>query len=902
MTQVCSQCAAVNPPEAAFCYFDGVLLAGHAGGMAAPPQLFPNQFVFPNGQACRSFDQLAVCCQQNWALALDMLKQGYLAGFLGSIGRADLATAAQEAARFPDPDRGLDQFLSRLPARGLQPPKLTAAPKEVHLGQLRVGVDRRLDIHLANQGMRLLYGSVASDCGWLSLGDTPGSSQKLFQCGDETTLTVNVRGQHLRAGIKTLEGRLLVDSNGGTAEVVIRADVPVTPFPEGVLAGAVSPRQVAEKAKAAPKEAAALFESGAVAQWFQRNGWTYPVQGPAGRGLGAVQQFFEALGLSAPPKVAVNPQIIRLSGAVGASVQQALEVRAEERRPVYAHAVADQPWLEVGGAEYRGRVAVLRVKVNEVPDRPGETLQGKVTVRANGNQRFDVAVSLTVAANGWGFLAPRLSAPPTLEAALPVALPLNAVSAAGELSVAASLPIPTSVEAGRFAPAPALVLAPPPLPPSPIELHPAAPPRPRGTNGHTWIHILPSGLLLLALVGVMARDVLVAGTPSVGADGIPVDRRPLIRLGFEDGLGEMRDSQSMRFGIAARVGRDWTRLTFHEQGATNNTVLRVNGQERIFGHAPGRWKERATPVAPGFWGAKDGKQSTWVYDEHVEVSQIVEVVPGDAIEVAPGKLQRAFDTGLIRYRISNRGGAVQNVGVRILLDLKIGGADGVPFVVPGDPLMCDTFKAFNDAASVPDFLLALEHPNLQQPGTVARLGLKGGLPVEPPSRVLLTHWPDRRVGGGERMQGWEVPLVSMKQFHDSAVALYWDEKPLPPGETREVGFTYGLGSLSASSSGSLGLTVHGDLHAEGQFSVVALVNNPKQGQSLTLSVEDGLTPLPGFQATQWVAHSTAGTTGQINPVTWRVQALKPGRFRVAVQSSTGETVARTVVIRPRSIS
>jgi hypothetical protein len=180
----------------------------------------------------------------------------------------------------------------------------------------------------------------------------------------------------------------------------------------------------------------------------------------------------------------------------------------------------------------------------------------------------------------------------------------------------------------------------------------------------------------------------------------------------------------------------------------------------------------------------------------------------------------------VRYQISNRGTSNQSVGLRVLLDTMIGGNDGVPFVIPGDPVLCDTFKAFNDPAAVPDFLLALEHPSLQNPGTVAQLGLKLGPPVEPPGRVLLTHWPDQRFGGGERMQSWEVPLVSMRQFHDSAVVLYWNEMPLPPGASREVGFTYGLGSVSAARSGAMGLTVHGDMRPDGQFSVVALVNNP----------------------------------------------------------------------------
>ena len=76
--------------------------------------------------------------------------------------------------------------------------------------------------------------------------------------------TCDVRGQHLRAGNKPLEGHLVVDSNGGTGSITVRLEVPAKPFPNGVLAGATTPRQIAEKAHAAPKEAAALFGEAAM--------------------------------------------------------------------------------------------------------------------------------------------------------------------------------------------------------------------------------------------------------------------------------------------------------------------------------------------------------------------------------------------------------------------------------------------------------------------------------------------------------------------------------------------------------------------------------------------------------------------------------------------------------------
>src|SRR5439155_22139355 len=134
----------------------------------------------------------------------------------------------------------------------------------------------------------------------------------------------------------------VVESNGGSFDIPVQATVPIKPFPDGVLAGARSPRQIAEKAKANPKEAAALFERGAVAKWYKENGWTYPVRGPAASGLGAVQQFFEALGLTPPPKVGVSSRRLDMKGEPSAVVSDKLEIKTDEKRPVYAHAVSDQ--------------------------------------------------------------------------------------------------------------------------------------------------------------------------------------------------------------------------------------------------------------------------------------------------------------------------------------------------------------------------------------------------------------------------------------------------------------------------------------------------------------------------------------------------------------------------------
>ena len=90
------------------------------------------------------------------------------------------------------------------------------------------------------------------------------SGNKLIQFSANGNLKVSLRGKHLRAGAHQQEGKLILETNGGTAEVMVKVEVPVEPFDQSPLAGAVSPRQLAEKALKSAKESAPLFENGAV--------------------------------------------------------------------------------------------------------------------------------------------------------------------------------------------------------------------------------------------------------------------------------------------------------------------------------------------------------------------------------------------------------------------------------------------------------------------------------------------------------------------------------------------------------------------------------------------------------------------------------------------------------------
>jgi hypothetical protein len=865
-----------------------MVLGGHGrngGPVSVATQPFHNQFVFPSGRQCRNFDELALACQENWREARDLLQQGYLQSFLGTIGRADLAQAARDAAKFPDRDRGLDQLLIKLPSDVLAAPKLRVEPLEVNLGTMMPGQDRQLQLKLHNQGMRLLYGTIAGeDCPWLALGEGQGGAHKVFQFDGELTIRVQVRGKQLRASNKMLEGKLLIESNGGAAAVVVRLQVPVKPFADGVLAGAKSPRQVAEKAKAHPNEAAVLFEQGAVADWYKENGWTYPVQGPSASGLGAVQQFFEALGLTPAPRVSISERSVGLRGDPGQTLRHILKVETQEKRPVYAHGISNQPWVEVGRPILNGRLASIPLSIPAVPNKPGETLNAKVLVRANGNQRFLVPITLVVTGNP----------------ASPGGVFNFDDPDAGAITVMPETIFPGSSPVG--------VLAAPVAVPAPAFAGIAAAQSRYRQRGPNWVHAVPLVLLLLVLAGAAAWDVLnkkpreqqQGGGPQeagLGGGGDDPDEW-VFHVTDSDPKLDVQFSEQMRFGVMMRGVPDprnpeeSKRLTYEKQGLSNNTIVKIDGYEYWFGNTnnkASKWVKNKSKVEI----TKNGRHA-WlsVMDftrQSIRVTQHVEIVPGSS---------GLLDTLLIYYTIENRSEAPHKVGIRMLIDTYIGANDGVPFTIPGEKDFVDTQRDFSQK-EIPDYIEAIENPDdPKDRGTVARMGLKITLPkvqLDAIERMLICRWPN------DSDVKWEWEPTAMNEPpdkpKDSCVALYWAYRNMDPKETRRMAFTYGLGEISVGETtgggGALAFSVPNSVRPDSEFVATAYVYNAREDQQVKLILPDaGLTLADGETAEKKVE-----TPGKRSQVFWRLRAGKAGKYTLNATSGTIKAKPRQVTVR-----
>jgi hypothetical protein len=549
-----------------------------------------------------------------------------------------------------------------------------------------------------------------------------------------------------------------------------------------------------------------------------------------------------------------------------------LEVRSEEKRPVYAHAASNQSWLEVGRPHLNGRVATINLAVPAVPDRPGETLTAKLTVRANGNQRFVIPVTLTVAGFSFGPARPAATAPPVIA------------------------PSARIVANGAHRPR--------------VKRH--------QTNGYGLVHALPALLLLLALVSVTAWEWNKAGPAptAANASGSPreVEKAENSEAGGETPwVYHLKDSEprlgvqftedpaskdQMRFGLVMLGVPDprnpdrFKRLTFAEMGESNNTIVKIGGYNYYFGRETpyNRWVKgkRKQPLP----GQRKGWVSVMDFTaEKVLVAQHVEIVPGQS---------GLLDTCLVYYVIQNKAEVPQKVGIRIMLDTFIGSNDGVPFTIPGEKGFLDTKRDFMQK-DVPDYVEVIEKPETPADlGTVARMGLKGiklpGVGLEDVEWMRICRWPGNKDAPWE----WEPEAMNLPvdQAKDSCVALYWAYRDMNPGEKREMAFTYGLGDLSigegAAQESRLALSVPAQVQPGRAFVVTAYVWNAKEGQKIRLHLPEGLSLVEGQKEEQTVEQTAA--RGQ---VFWKVRASDKGTYEVEATSgaakATGQVKVRSTI-------
>ncbi len=396
---ICSRCHRANPDLAVYCYFDGMVLQA---GAAESASRLPHEFVFPSGRRCRTFDELAQGVQEEWAAARQLLLNGDFIRYFSSCGRVDLARSAEDAKRkaADNGDLALSAFVDSLPGNRTQQAKLDLHPRRILLGSLLVGESRRETITLSNLGSGVLQGTVAVTEGqdWLRLSEHGAVHECNVSTPKQQEITLHVATKGIAAG-QTYGAKLTVVTNGGVVEVPLRMDLVAQPFAKAPFQGARTQRELAERMKDKQKAKAAvpLLESGEVRRWFELNGWTWPVSGPEVKGVAAVQQFFEGLGLSKPPSLELSSSKGSFTCRYRDRVRVQFELQAASKKWVYAQVTTDQPWIRVQTPQVSGpQHAKIELEIDTSAWTLGSSGEGTVQVLANGGQKLVYRVALEV--------------------------------------------------------------------------------------------------------------------------------------------------------------------------------------------------------------------------------------------------------------------------------------------------------------------------------------------------------------------------------------------------------------------------------------------------------------------------------------------------------------------------
>lgn len=258
------------------------------------------------------------------------------------------------------------------------------------------------------------------------------------------------------------------------------------------------------------------------------------------------------------------------------------------------------------------------------------------------------------------------------------------------------------------------------------------------------------------------------------------------------------------------------------------------------------------------------------------------------------------DAAIVSYTFRNTASVTRSAGLRMLMDTSIKEQDGFPFRVPGSGVISNETEFVG--ANVPDVFLASRTALDTTYLTAATLKSNG---ATAPDRLVLANWGNILDDSAPDQSYDYVVKSNMPLTDDSAYVLFWNAKPLAPGETRSYTTLYGLGQAATSTIAPLVLSVRGPNtltptasgYAPNPFDVVATVVNTGtttlNSVSTTLSLPAGLTRVSGTQ-TQTIPSLAPGAEQQVS---WKVEAALQSTatthsYSVSVGTST--IPARTV--------
>ncbi len=413
--------------------------------------------------------------------------------------------------------------------------------------------------------------------------------------------------------------------------------------------------------------------------------------------------------------------------------------------------------------------------------------------------------------------------------------------------------------------------------------------------------------LLLVLAAVQAASA--QGVQVRRGDSVVIENEfiAIIVNGRAEDTG--RFSVNTTGGDPSRAGDEAKPLVYGTERApgpwTSYTTVRIDGRDYVFGGPTGKRAGRT-----GLYGEMVAAPYIFEDREIRATWRMEDIVVTQILTLAAGITTGQMDTARIEYVVTNEGSRSRQVGLRIMLDTMLGANDGAPFQVSGEGLFTD--MAFRGDA-IPDYYQAFD--SLANPQVVSQ-GTLRALDTTVPDAVYFSNWGSLADGvwDFDFSPGRDFTRAGEEFLLDSAVAMYWDPRPLDPGATRRYVTYYGLGGITiAPGQLSLGVTspqsIEGSYTERVVFEVRAYVENTGEWIARDTVVRlENLAPLEIVQGQAAVAVGDLAPR-QSRQVVWRV-AAPPGSsgdflYRVAVSSSNADPnqVERRVrVVAPASLS
>jgi hypothetical protein len=231
------------------------------------------------------------------------------------------------------------------------------------------------------------------------------------------------------------------------------------------------------------------------------------------------------------------------------------------------------------------------------------------------------------------------------------------------------------------------------------------------------------------------------------------------------------DNKRLLFGYPSGIWSTYPSLRVTNGGTTNDYLLGYN-------------------EAPIAYPTNNGTTLLVVWSEEgVRVEQRISF----AINPVTGRA----DTTSIEYTLQNNNASNRSIGLRLLLDVMIGGNDGAPYFILGNGRVTQQFEW--TGTNVPDYWIAYESPTFDPNGLQGRGQLTGSGATKP-NRFVIADWP-QAYG-----TAWDYTVnPSDSVTNDSAVLLYYNPVTLPPGQRIVYKTFYGINAAAQAQLELIGL-------------------------------------------------------------------------------------------------